>query len=106
MQEYDVKKGHFKNLAGDGLKNIVNEIFGFASDEEGKIVTSFGAIKKLTVWTEAGKLYAHTDMDTTADSETASSTIKAWNNFLERATGYTSTERRKRLQKLVKEGKL
>ncbi|HPD08781.1 MAG TPA: DUF5611 family protein [Methanomassiliicoccales archaeon] len=36
----------------------------------------------------------------------AADTIKRWNDFLERATGFTSKERRNRLQKKAKDGKL
>jgi hypothetical protein len=33
-------------------------------------------------------------------------TLRRWNVFLEQATGFTSKERSKRLQKKAKEGKL
>ena len=36
----------------------------------------------------------------------AAETIKKWNEFLQQVTGFTSKERRNRLQKKAKEGKL
>jgi hypothetical protein len=45
-------------------------------------------------------------MDPTVPDDVAGSTIKAFNTFLERVTGYTAKERGKRAQKKAKEGKL
>jgi hypothetical protein len=45
-------------------------------------------------------------MDPSVGDEVALSTIKAYNVFLERATGLTAKERAKKAQKKAKEGKL
>jgi hypothetical protein len=51
-------------------------------------------------------LIVNTTTDTKAKADVASDTIKQYNVFLEKATGFNSKERRTRLQKKAKEGKL
>jgi hypothetical protein len=105
--DYDIKKGHFGNVEGDGLKNIVNDIFGNAKMEGDLIVSTFGALERLETKV-AGKttLFVCTKMRTDVSPEVGADTVKRYNQFLERATGLTSKERGKRLQKKAKEGKL
>jgi hypothetical protein len=45
-------------------------------------------------------------MDPTVNDDVALQTIRAYNTFLERATGYSAKERGKRAQKKAKDGKL
>jgi hypothetical protein len=44
-------------------------------------------------------------MDPTVANDVAAQTIKAYNTFLERATGYNAKERGKRAQKKAKEAR-
>ena len=104
MQEYEVRRGHFKHIEGDNLRELMVEIFGNAEESEGKFVCRFGAISKLTAWSENGLLYIETEMNKDVDDDTAQKTIKAYNQFLEGATGFTSKQRRDRLQKKAKRG--
>lgn len=99
MQSYDIKRGHHKNIEGDRLKEIIKESFGEAREENGKLTTNFGALKKLDIWVENKKLFVETEMDRKVNEETAVKTIKAYNNFLYHATGFTAKERAKRLKK-------
>ena len=46
------------------------------------------------------------ESDKTASLDVQADSVKRWNVFLEQATGFTSKERSKRLQKKAKEGKL
>jgi hypothetical protein len=106
MQRYDIKKGHFRNLEAGKLKELMKEIFGEVKEHDEKIETSYCAFNRLIVWTEGkGALFVDAEMNKKADDDTASNTIRAYNDFLKRATGFTSKERRKRLTKKVKEGK-
>jgi hypothetical protein len=105
--EYDIRKGHYPKLEGEGLKNIMTETFSNAKEEKGGIVSSFGAINRVEariVSKTAIDIVSETDkskpMDVQAD------TVKRWNIFLEAVTGFTSKERGKRLQKKAKDGKL
>jgi hypothetical protein len=106
MQAYDLRRGHFKNIEGRQLKALVEEHFGKAEEHEGKITASFGAITSLTVWTDGKTLFVDSQMNPAVADDVAVSTRKAWNAFLESATGFDAGERSKRLQKKAKEGKL
>jgi hypothetical protein len=105
--EYDIKKGHYSSIEGDLLKEIMSSVFGNVKAEGDKLVSSFGAISRVEV-----KVLSKTAMDIssttdkTAPIEVQTETVKQWNKFLENATGFTSKERSKRLQKKAKEGKL
>jgi hypothetical protein len=105
--EYEIKKGHYSEIEGDGLKNVLTEIFGNASQEGDILVSSYGALTRLEAKVlSRTSLLVNTKSDTAAPNEVASETIKRFNFFLERATGFTSKQRRDRLQKKAKEGKL
>lgn len=105
--DYDIKKGNYANLEGDGLRKMMEAAFGSVTVEGDTCVSSYGAMTRIEV-----RLLSKTSMDISAvtdknaSPEVASDTIKKWNEFLERATGFTSKERRNRLQKKAKEGKL
>jgi hypothetical protein len=105
--EYDIRKGHYASVEGDKVKQIMSSVFGNAKVEGDKFVSSFGAITRLEV-----KVLSKTAMDITSTTdktvsiEIQTETVKQWNKFLEQATGFTSKERSKRLQKKAKEGKL
>ena len=106
MQEYEVRRGHQDNVEPSRLKQHMQEIFGTVQEKDGKLVSSFGALKEIAAW--PGKkniLVVNTVMDPTVADDVAQQTIKAYNTFLEKATGYTAKERGKRAQKKAKEGK-
>jgi hypothetical protein len=106
MSEYEVKRGHQENISPEKLKAHMIEAFGKVDQRDDKYVSSFGALKELRVW-QGGKniLCVETDMDPTVDDEVAQKTIKAYNAFLERATGFNAKERGKRAQKKAKQAK-
>jgi hypothetical protein len=106
MSEYEVRRGHQGNIAPERLREHMKEIFGNAEQKGDKLVSSFGALKELRAW-QGGKniLCVETEMDPSVPDDVAGKTIKAYNTFLERATGYTAKERGKRAQKKAKEGK-
>ncbi len=105
--DYDIKKGNYGKLEGDGLKKIMEASFGSAKVEGDALISSYGAMTRIEV-----RIVSKTSMDISATSDKnaspdlAADTIKKWNEFLEKATGFTSKERRNRLQKKAKEGKL
>ena len=106
MQEYEVKRGLGDNITPPKLKESLQEIFGNADERDGKLVAKFGALKELRAWPCGKNLCVETDMDPTVANDVAQSTIKAYNIFLEKVTGYNAKERGKRAQKKAKEGKL
>jgi hypothetical protein len=101
MQSFDIKRGHFKNIEGEKLKELVADVFDEAEEKEDKIWASWGALEKLTVWTDGKLLFVDTKMEPGADDETARRTIQNYNTFMERATGFNSKERRSRSKKKV-----
>jgi len=106
MRAYELRRGHGKNLEGDKLRAIVTEAFGSASVEDGKVVTSYGAIEKLVTWTDGKSLFVDMTMKAGVPDDVATETINRNNRFLEKATGYNARERSRRLQQKAKEGKL
>ena len=107
MQTFDIKRGHFKNLENNGLENIMRETLGDVQKEGDKYVANFGAMKPITVWLQNKKeLCIDIVTDKEVSDDVALQTIRAKNEFLKMATGFSSKERSKRLQKKAKEGKL
>jgi hypothetical protein len=105
--DYDVKKGHGKELEGDGLRKIAEEVFGSAKVEGDLVIAKYGAMTHLEAKVkDKSSIIVNTTTDTKASVELAADTIKQYNVFLEKVTGFTSKERRTRLQKKAKEGKL
>ena len=109
MTVQDIKRGHWRVVDGDGLRNLMVEHFDtdVNVDDEGWHMVEYGALKPLKV-----KMHSKTELEvlTTSDPEVpndiASDSIRRYNKFLEAATGFNSKQRSKRLQKKAKEGKL
>ncbi len=102
---YDVKRGHFENIEGEKLKNLIKEKFGEVKEEEDKlIVENEGAISHLEVWTEGRTgLWVDLEMDDEVSGEVAAETVSIWNDFLREATGFTAKKRKERAKKKAKE---
>ena len=100
MNEYDIKKGHYEKIEGDKLEKLMTEIFGNAKKNGEKLQSTFGALEKITVWMDGKKTFCvDTKMNTSVDDKTATETIRAYNQFLEKATGFNTKERKKRANK-------
>ncbi len=106
MRAYELRRGQGKNLEGDGLRAIAAETFGSASTEGTKVAVSFGAIEKLTAWTDGKQLFVDMVMKTGVPDDVATDTISRNNRFLEAATGYSAKERAKKAQEAAKKGKV
>ncbi len=106
MRDYDIKRGHFKNIDGK-LEEIMKECFGSVKKNGDFLESSYGAL----IYVRArlnGKTSITIDSETDkkADLDTATKTIKAYNEFLFRVTGMTAKQRGKREQdKIKKEAK-
>jgi hypothetical protein len=103
MKEFDIKRGHFKKIDGDGLKQLMAETFDDAQESDDGLVASWGALEKLTVQLK-GKttLCVDTKMRTDVTEDEATETIKRYNGFMEAATGFNAKERKKRSEKKAK----
>lgn len=107
MQDYEIRRGHQKELADGKLRSMMQEAFGNVSEEGAFLVSKYGALARLSVgWDGKNTLKVETQMDPNVAPDMAQSTIRKYYEFLERATGFTSKERGKRIQKKAKEGKL
>lgn len=107
MQTLDIKKGHYKNIEGQGLEQIMIDVFGDVNKDGEKFKANYGAMKPITVWIKSKKeICVDIVTEKDVDDDIALKTIRAKNEFLEKATGFNAKERSKRLQKKAKEGKL
>ena len=100
MNEYDIKRGHFDKIEGGKLENLMKEAFGSVKKKDEKLMSSFGALESIAVWADGKKkLCVDTKMNTKVDDKTATETIRQYNFFLEKATGFSAKERRKKANK-------
>jgi hypothetical protein len=107
MQTLDIKRGHYKNLESTGLEKIMSEVFGEVEREGEKYRANYGAMKPISVWLKSkNELCVDIVTETNVSDDIAMKTIKAKNEFLQKATGFSAKERSKRLQKKAKEGKI
>lgn len=104
MRAYELRRGHGKNLEGDKLRAIAADTFGSAAADGGKVVVSYGAVEKLTTWTDGKQLFVDMVMKTGVPDDVATDTITRNNRFLGAATGYTAKERAKKAQDAAKKG--
>jgi len=102
LKEYDIRRGHFKNIEGDKLKDLVESTFGQVDIEDNKLKAHYGALQPLTTWVK-GKdvLCVETQMNQDVAEDIINETIRRYNKFLEEATGFTAKERIKRAKKKV-----
>jgi hypothetical protein len=113
MTVQDIKRGHWRVVDGDGLRNLMEEHFptDVQVDGDGWHMVDYGALKPLRVkmlskMLSKSELEVLTVSNPDVPNDVASDSIRRYNKFLEAATGFNSKQRSKRLQKKAKEGKL
>lgn len=107
--EYDIKRGWFKNIEGDLLEKMMNDVFGNVRSEGEVLVSTYGVLDRIEV-----KILTKDKLDiVTVNKEGCESDDNAildskrrLNEFAEKATGFDAKARMKRAQKKAKEGKL
>lgn len=100
MRDYELRRGHWKNIDGEKLLHLMQDVFSDGRKEgKGYVVENFGAITKLYC-EQLGKTHVRVDsvMNPKVGNEDAQKTLRAYNDFLELATGYNAKERGKRAQ--------
>lgn len=110
MTLFDIKKGWFKNIEGDGLENMMKEIFGNVSKNGDVHVSTYGVLSKIEVEiADKANLRVDTtnadDVNSRGDDEILD-TKRKLNIFLEKATGFDVKARKKRAQDKAKKGLL
>ncbi len=103
MQEFQVKRGHTKDLGGE-VEKAFTEGFGVRPEKVGSTYAiSFGALSRMEVSIgEGGKtVTVNTVSRKDADEATILDTNRRFRTFLDRVTGFTSKERVKRAKKAI-----
>jgi hypothetical protein len=109
MTIQDIKRGHWKVVEGDGLKDLMEEHFDSAVEvgSDGWHTLEYGALRPLRAkMLSKSELEILTEANPDVTPEVASDTIRRYNRFLEAVTGFNSKERKKRLNQKAKDGKL
>ncbi|MBN1390291.1 MAG: DUF5611 family protein [Candidatus Thermoplasmatota archaeon] len=106
MEKLDIRRGYFAKVEGDGLFELMKEIFGNCKEDEGWYRSDYGAMRPISI-----KVLSRSELAmeiNTADipEDQVLDTMRKRNIFLEKATGYTSKERLKKLKEKAKSGKL
>lgn len=115
-QDYPVKRGH---RAETDLREIMEDAFGEAKEIEDReaeveddvwLEASFGHINRVQArYYKKSSLWVINDqkdpkeIDFESEMDTVEATRKAWNAFLNGATGYTAKERSKKLKERAKD---
>ncbi|MBI4393449.1 MAG: DUF5611 family protein [Euryarchaeota archaeon] len=103
MREYELKRGQSKKIEGEQLSSLMTEVFGACEKRGDAYVTKYGALSSISVQMKDAKtLVVDTVSDKSASTEVAGETIKRFNTFLERVTGFTTKQRAKRAQEALK----
>lgn len=106
--DYDIKKGWFKNIEGDLLAQLMEEVFGNVTSEGETLVSSYGVMDRIEVQVLAkDKMTIVTvNKDGLVSDDDILDSKRRLNVFAEKATGFDAKARMKRAQKKAKEGKL
>ena len=106
--DYDIKKGWYKNIEGDLLAQLMQEVFGNVVSEGDVLVSTYGVLDRIEV-----KVISKDKMEIVTVNKPGSATDddildskRRLNVFAEKATGFDAKARMKRAQKKAKEGKL
>lgn len=105
---YDIKRGWMKNIEGDLLPEMMKEIFGNVTEQQGVFVSSYGVMAKIEVKILSEKVLDVivenvNDLNSKYNAEDLDVAIldskRNLNIFMEKATGFNIKERKKRMQK-------
>ena len=98
---FEVKRGHAKNIEGGKLGRLLKDAFGNVTDlGGGKYSATLGPLT-VTTWIDGKALSFESNNPTTIDDKTATEVVRARNQFLQAATGFSAKERVKRAKKAV-----
>jgi hypothetical protein len=105
MVEYDIKKGWNKNIEGDLLEKMMEEVFGNVRKDGDMLVSSFGVLSRIEV-RQIGSAVLHvvTESGDSRDDAQILDTKRRLNVFVEKATGFDAKARMKRAQEKAKKG--
>lgn len=106
--DYDIKRGWYKNIEGDLLAKMMEDVFGNVTPEGELLVSSYGVLARIEVRVLAkDKMEIVTvNRDGPSGDDEILDSKRRLNLFAEKATGFDAKTRMKRAQKKAKEGKL
>ena len=111
MTDFDIKKGWFKNIEGDGLRSMMEQVFGNVREEDGAFVSSYGIMERIEARVVSKTVLDIVTVNKDVDPSTVPDDVmldskRKLNEFAEKATGFDAKARMKRAQKKAKEGTL
>lgn len=84
------------------IEGLLRECFGVAPESrDGRFTLRFGSFARLTCWLEDKSLMMESEPAPGTPKEAIQDTIRRFNDFLFKATGFTSKERTKRMGKVA-----
>jgi hypothetical protein len=102
VRDYELRRGHWKNIEGEKLLHLMQDVFLDGAPEGKGYVAQYGAIERLYCeYLDRQTLRVDTKMKGDVAPDIAEDTRRKFYDFLELATGYNSKERQKRLKKEV-----
>jgi hypothetical protein len=101
---YPVRREKVADLAPERLRPVLEELFGPVRTEGAVLHASYGAIRDLLVSPEGKEVDVHTVMDPKVPAEVQAETVRRYNVFLERVTGFSAKERASRMRKAAQAG--
>ncbi len=101
----DIKRGLGSRIEGEKLGELMKEIFGNMEKDGGWFVSRYGAMQPIRTKLSTKSSLSMEIITVKVPDEEVLKTIRKRNAFLERATGFNSKQRLKRLKdKAKKEG--
>lgn len=94
-REYPVKKGI--KISAELISDIAKEVFGNAKVNDSHVISKTPGLDKIEAFTDGKKFYVTTE--TSKDAKEYENAIKLFNVFLEKVTGYSSKDRKKKMSK-------
>lgn len=94
-REYPIKKGI--KISNETLSDASKEIFGNARESNDHVIAKTPGLEKIEMFTDGKKLFVTTE--SAKDAKDYEAAVKLYNQFLEKVTGYTAKERKKKSSK-------
>lgn len=106
MTEYDIKRGHWKEIEGAKLGKLIEDIIGAKPKKVGKgWQVTWGAMKELNVeMTSKSSLVVTTVSNFDVSEDVAAETNTRFRKFLLSSTAFNSKQRRDRMKKRLAKG--
>ena len=106
MEEMDVKRGLGSNIEGEKLGELMKEIFGNVEKDGDWFVSKYGAMQPIRTKLSTKSSLSMEIVTVKVPDDEVLGTMRKRNTFLERATGFNSKQRLKRMKAKAKKGGL